>query len=78
LKKNKKSMKIFGWIFIIIALLNFCVLIVGVSSGSAPSEWIASTFQGILMFGVLGLFLVHKAEKKEKEKKEKDEWLEGK
>lgn len=71
-------MKVFGWISIFAAFANFCVLIIGVSSGSVSSEWVANKFQGILMVGVLGLFLVYKAKKKEKEKKEKDEWLEGK
>ena len=68
-------MKIAGWIFIVIAILNFIVFILAVSSGA--SEAAGSKLGSVILFGVLGAFFLFRGKQKEQEKKDKDAWNQG-
>lgn len=69
-------MKIAGYFFIITAVLN---LIVGIASLSDPStaQYGARQIGGVFMFGILGMYLLHRASAKEKEKQDRDKWMNG-
>ena len=69
-------MKIAGWIFIVIAILNFIVFILAVSSGASDAA--GSKLGSVILFGVLGAFFLFRGKQKEQEKKDKDAWNQGK
>ena len=65
-------MKIFGYVLVVLAILNFIIAFIAISSNAPDAA--ARKFSGALMFGVLGAYLVHRAKQKEQEKKDKENW----
>lgn len=64
-------MKDLGIFFLVIAGLNLVVSIIAMANGAYGS------FVGVLMFGVLGAFLVFRANRKKKAAEDKDKWKDG-
>ncbi|MCH5179080.1 MAG: hypothetical protein J1F13_05285 [Prevotellaceae bacterium] len=70
-------MKILGIVFLVFAGLNLIVAIVCATS-EVDGSVVAQKFFAGLMLGVLGAFLVSRANKKKKEVEEKHKWEEKK
>ena len=66
-------MKGFGIFCIVIAILNFFVAIVAAADG-APEDIVSSKFGGVIMFSVLGAFLLSRANKKKRDEENKKKW----
>lgn len=66
-------MKTFGWICVVIAVLNFIAMIVS-AANDAPEEAIGRFVSSIMMFGVLGGAFIYLGNKKKKEQQDHDEW----
>lgn len=64
-------MKTFGWIFLVIGILNFILFVIGASQGEPRA---GQSLNAALLFGVLGAFMISRGKKKEQEEKEKREW----
>lgn len=64
-------MRVIGWILIFFAAIT---LVAVITTASVNPDKAASASQAVLLFGVLGAFLISRANKKEKESKEKDDW----
>lgn len=64
-------MKGLGIFFLVIAGLNLVVSIIAMANGAYGS------FGGVLMFGVLGAFLVYRANRKKKATEDIDMWKNG-
>lgn len=65
-------MKVFGWVLVVFSIMGFvCILF---SSVNYPAEKVESAASGALTSGVLGLFLISRANKKIKEKQDKNNW----
>ena len=63
-------MRTWGWIFLVIGILNFLIFLI--AAGSDP-EMAGRPLSSAIMFGVLGAFLISRANKKEQEEKERNE-----
>ena len=64
-------MKVLGWIFIILAILNLATGLVGIANGY---EAAGRRLGGAITIGTLGIYLVHRAKQKEEEKQEHEDW----
>lgn len=65
-------MKNFGYILVVLAILNFIVALIAISYNA--SEAAARKFGSTLMLGILGAYLIHRAKQKEQEKRDKENW----
>jgi hypothetical protein len=68
-------MKIFGWVLVVFAILNFFAFIVGAAQ-DISSDMVGRHLGISFSFGVLGAYLIHRGNQKEKEKEEdkNDDW----
>lgn len=64
-------MKTIGWIFLGLGIINFIMFLIGVSQGEPRAT---TSLSGAIMLGVLGAFLISRANKKEQEEKDKENW----
>lgn len=64
-------MKILGWIFAVLGVLN---LIVGFIAAAEAPEAAGQKIMGGITIGILGIFLITRAKKKEQEKEDIDKW----
>lgn len=64
-------MRTWGWIFLVIGILNFIIFLI--AAGVDP-EMAGTPLSSAIMFGVLGAFLISRANKKEEEEREREEW----
>jgi hypothetical protein len=69
-------MKIAGYIFIALATLNLLAAILAFSNVST-AQFGPSKLGGAFMTGVIGAYLLHRADAKEKEKQDRDKWMNG-
>ena len=66
-------MKVVGIIFLILGI--FCLIIViGAAANGYNAEAVTSSLSSALMLGVLGAYLIHRANQKKQEKEEKEKW----
>ena len=65
-------MKTAGWILIAIAGVELVAATVGLAATGDPAT--AKLFDGVLLFGVIGSFLLQTGIRKEQEKQEHDAW----
>lgn len=65
-------MKSAGIVFIIFAGLNFITSMVALGSGN--TEAALMKFNGFLMLGVLGAYLIHRANQKKEDDENKRKW----
>ena len=60
-------MKVWGWILLVLGVLNIIISLIAAANG-------ASAGGAGLAFCVLGGYLLHRAKQKEEEKNEHDDW----
>ena len=65
-------MKIAGWIFVALAILNVIVFFMAMTSGA--TDVMASRVGGTVMFGLLSAYFLHRAKQKENDKVDSDNW----
>ena len=63
-------MKVWGWILIVLGTLNVLVGLIAASNGANAGGRLVGGFA----FGVLGGYLLHRANQKEEEKNRHDNW----
>lgn len=64
-------MKVLGWIFAVLGVLNF---IIGIIAASEVPEAAGQKIIGGITIGVLGIFLISRAKKKEQETEDQNKW----
>lgn len=64
-------MKTWGIIFLVMGILNFVMFII--TAGVDP-EASGRVLSSAIMLGVIGAFMISRANKKEQEEKERNEW----
>lgn len=64
-------MKVLGWIFAVLGVLNF---IIGIIAASEVPEAAGQKIIGGITIGILGIFLISRAKKKDHEQEELDKW----
>lgn len=68
-------MKIAGWIFVVLAILNLIAFILGTAYGYADA--VSTKLGGAIMLGVLGVYLIDRGKQKKQEKQDKNKWNNG-
>ena len=68
-------MKTAGIVLICISALDLIVALIALGDGSVKG--FSTYFNGFLMFGALGGYLMYRANKKKKEEEEKKRWENG-
>lgn len=65
-------MKGFGIFFLVLGILN--VLVFFIAAGSGEAQAARGQLSGGIMFGVIGLYLIHRAKQKKEASDNKHKW----